>query len=458
MRDYRQDTIAAIATAPGEAGIAVIRISGPEAYAIADRIYAGKGPRPSDRNPNTIAYCRIRHPDGSTVDDVLMLFMRAPKTFTGEDVVELQGHGGQVQSSRVLRCALDAGARLADPGEFSRRAFLNGRLDLTQAEALLDLIRAKSDQAAVAAIEQLEGKLSNRLSFVYKQLIEISADLESTLDFPDDELPEAVSAELLKRLAEARAEIGALLATWQEGRLLREGASVVIAGKPNVGKSTLLNAFLGTDRAIVADVPGTTRDSLEESWVLDGIPLRLVDTAGLRETDCLVEQEGIRRSRIHLDRADVYLYLFEARQGMDEEDLAHLQGVDPHRCILVANKVDLGHVPCPTHPFSPPIPAALHQGQGLAEIRTAILKLVRGGLRSSSDGHAVISARHRRWLIEADRETAEAEKMILKGVEAHAVLASEHLKTALEALGSITGKVYHQELLDTIFSRFCIGK
>lgn len=460
MNPYRQDTIAAIATAPGEAGIAVVRISGPGAFTVADRVYAGRGAPPSARPARTFIHTQIRDPDGELLDDVLMLFMRGPKTFTGEDVVEIHGHGGGVQSSRVLRGVLGAGARLAEPGEFSRRAFLNGRLDLTQAEAVLDLIRARSDQAAAAAMEQLDGVLSNTLNAIYKQVIEISSDLEATLDFPEDELPDAVAEDLLARLAGAEKSIADLLATSREGRLLREGAAVVIAGKPNVGKSTLLNALLGIDRAIVADLPGTTRDSLEEGWVLEGIPFRLIDTAGLRETDCLVEQEGIRRSRRHLERADVYLYLFEAPRGLDTEDLDHLKGADPARCILVANKTDLGESgERPPAPFGMPVRASLNRGVGLDEIRSRLLGVVRGGRpQGERETHVTVSARHREHLLTALREVEHAEKMVREGLNEHAALASDHLKTALEALGTITGKVYHQELLDAIFSRFCIGK
>ncbi len=280
-RDILNDTIAAISTAAGEGGISVIRISGPDTYRIADDIFAGSGPPPSRREPFTFAYGHVTDVGGRMIDEVLMLFMRAPRSYTREDMVEIHGHGGGIQSRQLLRRVLEAGARSAEPGEFTRRAFLHGRIDLTQAEAVLDLIRARSDRAAGAAIDQLGGFITKRVTNIYDNAMSVAGDLEATMDFPEDELPEAVMADIRQRLDGVDRDMAELLSTWGEGRVLREGVLAVIAGKPNVGKSTLLNALLGSERAIVSDVPGTTRDHIEEVWILDGIPIRLVDTAGL---------------------------------------------------------------------------------------------------------------------------------------------------------------------------------
>ena len=284
----------------------------------------------------------------ANLDEVLLLIMRSPQSYTAEDVIELQGHGGNVAAKRILRRALDAGARMAEPGEFTKRAFINGRIDLLQAEAVLDLVHAGSDRAAAAAIEQLEGKLSCSFNEIYDSLVSVAADLEATLDFPDDELPESTMPELSRRLNDSRIlRIGNLISTWDEGHILREGALVVISGKPNVGKSTMMNTLLGRDRAIVSQIPGTTRDTIEERYVLDGIPLRLVDTAGLRETQCEIEQEGVRRARAQLQKADLHLYLVDASTPLDDDDRDHLAALKSEKCVVVLNKSDLGRVVLP---------------------------------------------------------------------------------------------------------------
>ena len=279
---------------------------------------------------------------GSAIDEVIILIMRAPRSYTGEDVVEIQGHGGHVVARRILRRVLDGGARLAEPGEFTQRAFLNGRMDLLQAEAVLDLVRAKSDRAAVAALEQLEGSLSSRFNQVYDQLLAAATDVEASLDFPDDELPQTDTQEIIAHLRTAREEMAQLMTGWDEGHILRDGATVVISGKPNVGKSTLMNTLLGRDRSIVSPIPGTTRDTIEEGLILDGFPVRMVDTAGLRETDCVVEKEGVRRTVMQMERADLHLHMLDASRPMDEQDRAQVESLDADRCIIVLNKVDLG--------------------------------------------------------------------------------------------------------------------
>ncbi len=462
MNSSPNDTIAALATAPGEGAIAIIRISGPDTYRIADTIFQGHGAKPSQRPGFSFAYGEIMDANEQRIDDVLMLFMRAPRSYTGEDQVEIQAHGGSVSARRILRLTLEQGARSAEPGEFTRRAFLNGRLDLVQAEAVLDLIKARSERAAQAAVLQLNGAISCSLKELYNNTIHVVADLEATMDFPEDELPEAVMADVLTRLDHIERQAQTLLATWTEGRLLREGALVVIAGRPNAVKSTLLNTLLGRNRAIVSDQPGTTRDTLEEDYVLHGIPLRLVDTAGLRESTCAIEREGIQRSRQQLDQADAILYLIDRTAGLHAEDLAELLRFPPEKTLIVWTRMDsAAHTeitPNPPAPNYPTVAIDARDPKATHPVRTGLDNLLRATLPHGNEPHAAISERHRALLVTFQQQTQQARDLLTSRREDHIPLASSHLRDALESLGEATGNVYHHELLNTIFSRFCIGK
>ena len=455
MSLYDADTIAAIATPPGEGGVGIVRLSGPGVWQIADALFTALDQTPvSQREHGTFAYGKVLEADGAEIDTGLALVMRMPKSYTGEDVVEIQGHGGAVGMRRILRRALDVGARMAEPGEFTKRAFLNGRIDLVQAEGIFDLIRARSDRAASAAMEQMEGKLSQQFDTIYDAFLEVAANLETTLDFVEDELPDDVFSGIAALLDRTFCTLDELLDTWDEGRLLREGARVVILGRPNAGKSTLLNALLGFDRAIVSSTAGTTRDTIEEGFVLDGIPLRIIDTAGLRETDCEIEAEGIRRAEAHGQEAHLSVYLVDASQPLHEEDRVRLDQLDRARSIVVLNKMDRGR----QIEGVEGVEACLLSETGISELKQAMADALEKGADLHAPPHAVISERHRQLLVKAHREARQAREFLNENIEANAVLACEHLRSALEYLGQVTGRVYHEELLDNIFSRFCIGK
>lgn len=455
MSLYNTDTIAAIATPPGEGGVGIVRISGSDAWNIADRIFqALDNVAVSEQGHGTFAYGKVVGADGSEIDTGLALAMHAPKSYTCEDVVEIQGHGGSVGMRRILRRVLEAGARMAEPGEFTKRAFLNGRIDLVQAEGVFDLIRARSDRAASAAMEQMEGRLSKQFDSIYEAFLEVAANLETTLDFVEDELPDEVFSGIANRLDETFQALDNLLDTWNEGRLLREGARVVILGRPNAGKSTLLNALLGFERAIVSSTAGTTRDTIEEGFVLDGIPLRIIDTAGLRETGCEIEAEGVRRAEAHGKEADLSIYLIDASLPLHEEDRVRLEKLDPQKSIVVLNKVDLGN----GLDGIGGIETSLVDGQGIDALKRAMADTLEKGADLHAPPHAVISERHRNLLIRSHEEAKQARAFLNENVEENAVLAADHLRSALEFLGQVTGRVYHEDLLDNVFSRFCIGK
>jgi len=439
--------------------VSIVRVSGPEALRVADRVFQGSGPLPSRHAGGGLLYGKVLDSEGP-VDEVLLLVMRAPHSYTTEDTVEIQGHGGRMSPRRLLRTVLGAGARVAEPGEFTRRAFLNGRIDLLQAEAVLDLVRAQSDRSAAAALEQLEGGLSSPFNRLYDELLSATSELEATLDFSEEDLPPPLIPMIVERVRSAAARAQCLSETWGEGHLLREGALAVISGRTNVGKSTLLNALLESDRAIVSEQPGTTRDSIEETMVLDGIPLRLVDTAGLRDTDCLVEQAGIQRTQWHLNRADIHLHLLDASRTLSDEDRRLLDRLPADRSILILNKTDLGCRSRPEDlPLKPCLPASLVQGEGLAEIREALREHLEKQTDSSSRPHAVVSERHRRLLADAGEEMLQAcAQLGAEGEADHSVEAASHLRNALEYLGQATGRIYEEEVLNTIFSRFCVGK
>jgi len=460
MSLYDPDTIAAIATPPGEGGVGIIRISGSRVWKIADALFQPLDKTPvSERAHGTFAYGKIADADGSEIDTGLALVMRAPKSYTCEDVVEIQGHGGAVGMRRILRRALEAGARMAEPGEFTKRAFLNGRIDLLQAEGIFDLIRARSDRAASAALEQMEGRLSQQFNGIYDAFLEVAANLETTLDFVEDELPDEVFSGIADLLDQTFQTLDKLLDTWDEGRLLREGARVVILGRPNAGKSTLLNVLLGFDRAIVSGTAGTTRDSIEEGFVLDGIPLRIIDTAGLREPDCEIEAEGVRRAEAHGEEAHLALYLVDASQPLHKEDRARLEKLDTAKSIVVLNKVDLGNqFSIFNFQVSSFIETSLVAGEGVEELKKVLGEKLEKGVNLHAPAHAVISERHRHLLVLAHAEAKQARAFLNENVEENAVLAAEHLRSALESLGQVTGRIYHEELLDSVFSRFCIGK
>lgn len=452
------DTIAAIATAPGPGGISVIRVAGPGSLELADKVFQCHGKKPSERDAGSFVHGHVVA-GAAILDEAILLIYRAPHSYTCEDAIEIQAHGGAINAQRILQATLNAGARLAEAGEFTKRAFLNGRLDLVQAEAVADLVAAKSERAARAAVEQLEGQLSRELEGSYQDMIGIAADMEAALDFPEDELPQDVGAALESRIAAARARLEQMLLTWKEGHMLRDGVFVVIAGQPNAGKSTLLNRLLGRDRAIVADMPGTTRDTIEEQLVMNGILVKLVDTAGLRPAECEVEADGIDRARRQIDKADIVLFVMDGSNTLGSNDIyADLK--PDRRWILIVNKIDRGLSPIwtgsspPYRGLSPrePIYCSMKTGEGFDRIVECLSREVSRQIQG--EPHSVISERHKQYIQYAVNALYELNNINSDDM----TLKVQCIKTAVESIAVILGKTYSEDILTQIFSRFCIGK
>jgi tRNA modification GTPase len=444
-----QETIAAIATPPGEGALAVIRISGPGALAVADTVFrAAKSP--SAMEERRIAFGRIIDAHGGVIDEVLLTVFRNPRSYTGEDLVEISGHGGSLVASRVLAAVLKSGARMARPGEFTERAFLNGKLDLTQAEAVMDLISAQTPRAARAAAGQLEGRLGDEINTLRSDLLGCVAHLEAFIDFPEEGIDPESGAALRKRMEGIADHLERLLSTADEGRLLREGITLALCGAPNAGKSSLLNRLLGAKRAIVSAIPGTTRDTIEERTSLGGYPFRVIDTAGLRETSNPVEREGVERARRAAEAADLRIHLVDAAEPVSPAPLFADE-------LLVLNKIDLVADRHRLSSVSATACISCQTGEGIDSLITSILANVTGRSEGESlpDG-AAINARHQECL---KRATAALQAAIaLLGAGEPAELVAVELRSALGAVGEIVGDAGTEEILGKIFSSFCIGK
>ncbi len=437
------DTIAAISTAPAEAAIALIRMSGPESLAVAERVWKGRRELPS----RYAAFGSIVE-DGAKLDDVLLTVFRGPASYTGEDMVEIACHGGVLVSRRILSALLRRGARSAEPGEFTQRAYMNGKLDLTQAEAVMDLIGAQTELALQAAAEQLEGRLGDRIRALRQQLLEILAHVEAYIDFPEEDISPDVGAALKTRMDAARGEMEAMLATAGQGRLMREGVRTVIYGAPNVGKSSLLNLLLGYERAIVNARPGTTRDVLEETVNLRGIPVRLMDTAGVRDTDDEIERQGIERTHRALERADLVLHIFDASQPPNN-DVPVCAG----KILRILNKEDLGEHPA--WAGADVVRISCLKNAGLDALGDAIFAAVTGGA-ARSDWTVAINARHQSCLERAREFMLAAQHAFSDGLSPEFV--AEDLRATMNAVGDVVGRPDTEELLGVIFGTFCIGK
>jgi tRNA modification GTPase len=439
------DTIAAIATPLGEGGLAVLRVSGPKAFEVADRSFRGNT-KPSDAQSHTVHYGHIIR-DAQVIDEVLLTILRAPKTFTAEDTVEISCHGGVLAAKLVLDTLLSNGARLAEPGEFTRRAFLNGRIDLTQAEAVIDLIHSRTDLALRAANQQLAGHLGSRINSLRDSLMLVLAHVEAHIDFPDEDIAPETRDKLLDRLRSALEFIETLLRTAPEGQILRRGIRAAIIGKPNVGKSSLLNRLLGHDRAIVSPIPGTTRDTIEETANIRGIPVVFIDTAGMRESLDSIELEGIRRSRASLEKAELILHV------LDQSDPERDQPIESSKPVLIIlNKSDLPHA----FELAAAIQISCATGVGLELLKDRIKEVVWSGRAASDMSDVMINSRHEEALQRAKRGISNTIESLESGASIE--LAAMDLRLAVNAVGEIVGKTTTEDLLDAIFSQFCIGK
>ncbi len=455
---FMDDTIAAISTPIGEGGIAIIRVSGPCAFDVADRIFHSRRGKPSAFPTHTLHFGTVRATD-DIIDQVMLAVMRAPRTYTKEDTVEINCHGGVLTARKILAVCLQNGARLAEPGEFTKRAFLNGRLDLTQAEAVMDLIRARSDRAHMAAIHELEGHLSAKINAARDKLLTILAHIEAHIDFPDDDIGPEVREDMLRGTEEVIRFIQLLLATAREGRILRDGISVAIVGKPNVGKSSLLNALVGRDRSIVTPVPGTTRDTIDETVSIDGIPFRFTDTAGIRRSRGTAEAMGVKRSHKALDASEIVLYVCDLSRPYTTADADIAPACLSKRTILILNKSDLKGrllLPLPLRADADCIRVSATQGTGLDALRAKLVELAYSGTVGSAHVDVAINERHKHSLTDATKYLTESFHMLRTAEPLEIV--SQQLRRSLDSLGEVTGKTSTDDILQRIFATFCIGK
>jgi tRNA modification GTPase len=449
LPDPHRTTIAAVATPVGTGAVSMVRISGPEAIEVADRATGGKA---SSLLPRTVRYCHIKDAAGETLDDGLMTVFHGPQSYTGEDCVEFTGHGGILVTREVLGRFLACGAVAAGPGEFTQRAFLNGKLDLTHAEGVMDLISAQTRLSLRAARSQLEGTLGRRTTEARDQLLETLAHLEAWIDFPEEDIDPQTGVLLRGRVSSVLAVVDSLLATADQGRVLREGVRTVIFGEPNVGKSSLLNRLLGFERAIVSDIAGTTRDTIEEIINLHGIPLRLVDTAGVREASDRIEAEGIQRTVRQIESADLLLEIADASQERPRDAILPATSA---KHLHVLNKTDLGE-----HPSWSEVNAvrlSCSSGEGFDELSNAIRDSLHFSDADWGEHAVAINARHQASL-QLARTALLAALELLNDLSKDPELAAIDLREALDALGEIPGKVDTEDLLGVIFSSFCIGK
>jgi len=459
------DTISAIATPNGEGGIGIIRLSGPLAIPISTVLFHPSR-QISDIKSYTIHHGQVIDPESNqVVDEVLLNVFRSPKSYTTEDTVEFNCHGGSIILRRVLELTLKHGARIADPGEFTKRAFLNGRIDLAQAEAVIDLIQAKSDIARQMAVDQLGGKLSQTIESINDQIIGLLAETEAMVDFPDEDLDFMDFSKILQSSKEIRLALDELITTANDGRIIREGINCAILGKPNVGKSSLLNALLETDRAIVTEIPGTTRDTIEESVSISGIPLNLIDTAGIRETDNLIEQHGVERSKSFLAEADLLLVMISAADPMDNVDIDLLNSAADRKAVIILNKIDL---PMRTLPVQVKeqvqnkqiIETSVLHSKGVEDLKSAILTEVLVshdvGDSRTSVSTIVTNVRHYDALRRAKADLSCAIESLCQRQSPEFVALD--LRGCLDQLGEIVGKTTNEDILGRIFSQFCVGK
>lgn len=451
-------TIAAIATAivPQQGSVGIVRVSGSEAIAIAKTLFHAPGRQVWESH--RILYGYIRHPQTrQLVDEALLLIMQAPRSYTREDVVEFHCHGGIMAVQQVLQLCLENGARLAQPGEFTLRAFLNGRLDLTQAESIADLVGARSPQAAQTALAGLQGKLAQPIRQLRTQCLDILAEIEARIDFEED-LPPLDDKAIISEVEKISAEIAKLLATADQGELLRTGLKVAIVGRPNVGKSSLLNAWSRSDRAIVTDLPGTTRDVVESQLVVGGIPVQVLDTAGIRATEDQVEKIGVERSRSAAQAADLVLLTIDASAGWTTADQEIYAQVKHRPLILVINKIDLAAAETVQYPreISQVVKTAVAQNQGIAALEAAILEQVQAGKIQAADMDLAINQRQAAALVKAKTSLEQVQTTIAQQLPLD--FWTIDLRGAIHALGEITGEEVTESVLDRIFSRFCIGK
>jgi len=443
-------TIAAIASPPGMGAVSLIRISGMEACSIAGKVFRGR-----ERVrwlPRTQHFGSIVDLRGEKIDEVLLTWFPSPASFTGEDVIEIGCHGGVIGTQQVLDALLEAGAEPAEPGEFSRRAFFNGRIDLTQAEAIMDLISAKTELAARAARGQLEGSLGREIEGVREDLISVTAHLEAYIDFPEEDITPDSASQLFERIGVIEERISGLLATADQGKILREGLKTVIAGAPNAGKSSLLNLLLGFDRAIVTDQAGTTRDTIEEVINLNGIPIRLIDTAGIREGEGDIEKEGIRRSRQELELAELVLLVIDSSDSADRLDGINVP--ESTRVIRILNKSDLARHP--DWDGAAGITVSCLDSSGDQEVKDLLYREIASDGAIGSSSLTAINSRHQHCLRKADEAVKKA-RTCLEAGESPEFIAMD-FRAALDAVGEVIGKIDVEEILGEIFSTFCIGK
>ncbi|MDO5456774.1 MAG: tRNA uridine-5-carboxymethylaminomethyl(34) synthesis GTPase MnmE [Atopococcus tabaci] len=457
------DTIAAISTPPGEGGIGIVRISGEDALSIADKLYRMKGKKLSQVDSHTIHYGHLIDPKTDQIlDEVMVTVLKGPKTYTREDIVEINTHGGMLVINQVLQTILSQGARAAQPGEFTKRAFLNGRIDLSQAEAVMDVIESKTEASKSNAFNQLSGDLSAVIQSLRQEILNVLAQVEVNIDYPEyDEVEEMTSSLLMTEAEELLDQITSILSTAQQGRILREGLKTTIIGRPNVGKSSLLNRLLGEEKAIVTDIEGTTRDIVEDYVNVRGVPLKLIDTAGIRETDDAVEKIGVERSRQAIKEADLILFVLDQSQALNPTDHDLMKLTQDENRILVLNKSDLETAVSLEEikdlaGNSPVISTSMTNQSGIDDLEEAIAQLFFQGETIEKDANYVSNTRH----ISLLKETQQSLEDVITGLEMGMPvdLVQIDMTHAWETLGEITGETMQDELLNELFSSFCLGK